>query len=232
MVLESTNLQRRIHIIYKLGQKNMKVTVSKNKSETSSKTDAINAFMKDLQKETDRAAVIIGAAKLDLLLYQLLQKYLLPSPTDQDNLLDSDRALGIFSARIHSAYRLGLIDAEYAWALHMIRKIRNSFAHKLSSASLNAGAQRDRVIQLMQVMNRSSQFKRIISSKFAGKKATPASDFRSIITGLCIRLQAVCDNCGRLRMDHPWNLLPPEPVDEEQTQHSVAGDGLRAAPEE
>lgn len=198
--------------------------MSKEKKPTSFHVDAVNEFMADLRNETDRAAVIIGAAKLDLLLYQLLQKYLLPSPTTEDELLDSDSALGIFSARIHAAYRLGLLDAEYAWALHMIRKIRNAFAHELSSASLNKGAQRDRVIQLMQVMNRSSSFKSIFGPKFGDEKATPASDFRRIVTAMYIRLEGACNECDRLHMDHPWRLLPPESVHKEQTQQTPAGD--------
>ena len=188
--------------------------------------DEINAFIRDLREETDRAAVIIGAAKIDLLLYQLLQKYLLPSPTSNDEFLDSDRPLGTFSARIHAVYRMGLIDAEFAWALHMVRKIRNAFAHELASVSLNAGAQRDRVVQLMQVMNRSSVFRRILGDCFTAKeKATPASDFRAIVAGMYIRLDAACERCDRLSMDDPYTVLPPESEEEEEAQPSLPAVG-------
>jgi len=58
--------------------------MTEDEKNVSFSTDEANAFMQDLREETDRAAVIIGAAKIDLLLYQLLQKYLLPSPTSDD----------------------------------------------------------------------------------------------------------------------------------------------------
>lgn len=192
--------------------------------------DEFNAFLKDLMDETDRAAVIIGAAKLDLLLYQLLQKYLLPNSTSDDEFLDSDRVLGTFSSRILASYRMGLLSAEFVWALHMIRKIRNAFAHELSSVSLNSGAQRDRITNLMQVMNRSTLFKRTLRDRISEGRPTPSTDFRAIAAAMYIRLEFACNNCDRLQMDHPYALLPPEPDD--QVQQSSSGDDLRAAPEE
>jgi len=52
-------------------------------------------FMSEFMAESDRAAVILGAAKLDLLLYQLLSKFLVASPSSKDELLDGDSPLGL-----------------------------------------------------------------------------------------------------------------------------------------
>jgi hypothetical protein len=65
-------------------------------------------FVDEFKGESDRAAVILGAAKLDLLLYQIIQQYLLPITGSKDELLDGDSPLGTFSAKILLANRLGL----------------------------------------------------------------------------------------------------------------------------
>jgi hypothetical protein len=105
-------------------------------------------FAKEFAGESDRAAVIVGAAKLDLLLQQILGAYLLPSATTRDELLEGDSPLATFSARINACYRLGLISANFVRALHLIRRIRNAFAHESTGVSLDAGAHADRVKEL------------------------------------------------------------------------------------
>lgn len=47
-------------------------------------------FISEFVGETDRAAVILGAAKLDILLYQILQRFLLADVGTSDELLDGD----------------------------------------------------------------------------------------------------------------------------------------------
>ncbi len=45
-------------------------------------------FANEYVEETDRATVILGAAKLDTILRQILLKVLVPSPSRDDELLD------------------------------------------------------------------------------------------------------------------------------------------------
>ena len=52
------------------------------------------AFLNDFLKESDRAAVVVGAAKLGILLRQLLQRFLLPATGSSDELIDTERSLG------------------------------------------------------------------------------------------------------------------------------------------
>ncbi len=90
--------------------------------------DRFVEFLKEFINESDRAAVVLGAARIDILLKQLIEKGLLPRIKEQqDELLDGP--LWPFGARVMMAYRLGLIDDELRRATDLIRKIRNPFAH-------------------------------------------------------------------------------------------------------
>jgi hypothetical protein len=68
-------------------------------------------FVEEFRSESDRAAVILGVAKLDVVMYQIIQQALLPSASSNDELLDGDTPLSTFSAKINFLYRLGIIDA-------------------------------------------------------------------------------------------------------------------------
>jgi hypothetical protein len=168
-----------------------------------------NRFIDDIRKESDRAAVIIAAAKIDLLLYQLIMKFLLPSPTSRDDLLDNDTALGTFSARINFVYRAGLLSAEYTRALHLLRRIRNDFAHEPSNASLNSGSHQDRIKEIVMPFQISHFFKEVRNNLFG--KDDPASDFRTVTAIMAIRIQGVIETCRPLNAITAYDLVPPEP---------------------
>lgn len=98
--------------------------------------DAFNAFIQEFAKESDRASVILVGAKLDYLLAHLLERFLLANTGSTDELLDIDRPLGTFSARIHAGYRLGLISADFARVLHIFRRLRNDLPMRPLEARL------------------------------------------------------------------------------------------------
>ncbi len=106
-------------------------------------------FLEEFRTEGDRSAVILGTAKLDYLLRQLITKNLLHSTTTNDELLDGDSPLSTFSAKIKLCYRLGLIDRELVWILNLIRKIRNDFAHAPAECNLDSGPNKNRVDELV-----------------------------------------------------------------------------------
>src|SRR5207249_1655588 len=110
---------------------------------------ALENFIGEFSQESDRAAVILVGARLDYLLSELISRCLVPNTASVDELLDTDRALGTFSARIHAATRLGLIDADFARALHIFRRLRNTFAHETAGASFDHGPSRDRIRELV-----------------------------------------------------------------------------------
>ena len=86
-------------------------------------------FLKEYQGESDRGAALVGAAQVDKQLADLLRSFLLPIRQTNELLEGNNAPLGTFSARITAAYCLGLItDLEHN-ELHLIRKVRNEFAH-------------------------------------------------------------------------------------------------------
>jgi DNA-binding MltR family transcriptional regulator len=88
-------------------------------------------FLEELQEESPRAAAIMAGALLDAQLRNLLEKYFVDDRKIVNDLLGTDRPLSSFSSRINAAYCLGLIAKAIYDDLHLIRKIRNKFAHKL-----------------------------------------------------------------------------------------------------
>lgn len=163
---------------------------------------AFREFVDEFKNESDRAAVILGAAKLDVLLYQLLQKFMRPCTSRSDDLLEGDSPLGTFSSKITIAHRLGLIDDEFCRALHLIRKIRNSFAHEISGISLDSGSHRDRIRDLISPLTKNESFDYLLETYF-GDKAGPAGQFRTAIALASLRLEGAHDHCPAIS----WNAF-------------------------
>jgi hypothetical protein len=96
----------------------------------------------EFAKETDRAAVIVAASMLDELLRSILVAKLVPVSSSTDELFDGANApLGTFSARIEMAYRVGLISVKFSRDLHLVRRIRNDFAHNIHGWPRGMGLQ-------------------------------------------------------------------------------------------
>jgi len=88
-------------------------------------------------EERGRGAVLVGVARVDAALENLLQAVLAPATANNDGLFLPDRPLGSIGAKVVLARRLGLIDAGVEKALNALRKLRNAFAHSAESASLS-----------------------------------------------------------------------------------------------
>lgn len=184
-------------------------TQKPDKSRTQTQTENMNAFRRfidEFKNESDRAAVILGAAKLDLLLYQLLQATLCPSTARADELLDGDSPLATFSARIGLCHRLGLIDDNFCRALHLIRRIRNSFAHELSGISLDGGAHRDRIRELVSPFRNNDGYVYLLET-FFGEKAGPADQFRTAVALVALRLEGACGAAKQIK-NEGYKLIP------------------------
>ncbi len=103
----------------------------------------------EFSKESDRAIVIISAAMIDLALEHLLKAKFVAISTSEDPLFDAPNApLSNFSSRIDIAYRTGLISTKFARDLHLIRRIRNEFAHNLTDCNFNSASVQSRVSSL------------------------------------------------------------------------------------
>ena len=171
--------------------------------------EEVLAFFSELDSESDRAAVILGVARLDLILYQILARFLLPAAGSNDDLLDGDSPLSTFSSRINMARRLGLIESETARALHLIRKIRNSFAHELG-ATLASGVHYSRVRELVIPFRAYKQFDGWKTEHFPKSSGTGA-EFRTALALIALRLDGLLERLQPLtESKDAADLIPPD----------------------
>jgi len=90
---------------------------------------SLKDFQSALRQESDRGCALVVAAFLDAELEDLLRTKLVSNVEVADNLLGQSRPISTFSARIDLAFLVGLIPANAHREFHLIRKIRNDFAH-------------------------------------------------------------------------------------------------------
>ena len=105
-----------------------------------------------LRSETDRGALIVAAALLEDALEHMLSARLVPSPERDDELFSGPYApLSTFSAKIDFAYRVGLIRLSVRSSLHLLRKIRNEFAHSTTVGGFESQSVTSRLRELFKL---------------------------------------------------------------------------------
>lgn len=113
-------------------------------------SEQIVRITEEIDKETDRAAAILAASYLDELLKELITSIMIDDHKVVEELIgQGDTPLGTFSSRIKAAYCLSLIDRQEFNNLHLIRKIRNDFAHRLFGLSFGVSPIKDRALSLV-----------------------------------------------------------------------------------
>jgi hypothetical protein len=143
----------------------------------------------ELHDESDRAAIILGAAWLDEGLRSLLQAYLLPGSAKEDSdLFGPNGALGTFSARISLAQRLGLISEDFKVALEVVRKLRNKFAHQVETPQLTEQSLRDLISNIPPYFVPGTMLWETYQTKWYGSERSPRVTLRSTITMLVAML--------------------------------------------
>ena len=86
-------------------------------------------FLDDINRESERGAVLISVSYLERQLKEIVSAFLCEGDASA-RLLDGFNApLGTFAARAAAAAALGLISGREYRELETIRKIRNQFAH-------------------------------------------------------------------------------------------------------
>ncbi|MEM7803283.1 MAG: DUF4145 domain-containing protein [Pseudomonadota bacterium] len=126
---------------------------------------------RELDRETDRSVAIIAAALVDSALQDLVQGFLIPSKKQDRCILSGyDSPLGTFSAKIDAALQFGLISADLHRDLHLLRKIRNDFAHDPFELTFESAAVSSRVRELMTNSRFDSQSKERIDTGPGGTR--------------------------------------------------------------
>jgi hypothetical protein len=109
-------------------------------------------FSISLRKESVRGSAIICATIIEESLSMIIKAKLTPSLKKHDELFEGVYApLGTFSAKIDFAYRIGLIDYYDRLSFHIIRKIRNEFAHSFDDITFESPVVKDLIQELFKL---------------------------------------------------------------------------------
>lgn len=150
--------------------------------------DRLTRFIGEFDSESDRAVVILGAARVDQLLGELLRGLLLPCASSKDELFEMDGPLGTFSSRIAMGHRIGLLNADFTQSLTLLRKCRNSFAHQVSGCSMQNGSEADRIREFVKRFRKEKGYEdmREMSAK---SHSGLSAEFRAALAWLVARLE-------------------------------------------
>ena len=126
-------------------------------------------FRHTLNDESDRGCTLMAAAFLDEEIESLIKAHLVDNKKAMKSVFDNSGALGTFSSRINMAFLLGLIPKNIYDDLHLLRKIRNDFAHNSSPITFNDNviSQRIKSLKVHQLKNKQREraiFLRTMSS--------------------------------------------------------------------
>jgi hypothetical protein len=128
----------------------------------------MDTFYAEFNKESDRARVILAAAMLEEMLEAMLRSYFVPIASADDSLfMGANAPLASFSAKIDIAHRIVVISTRLCRDLHLVRKIRNDFAHNVAGCSFESSGVRSRVIELLRssvIIDPNPDFKEVIKT--------------------------------------------------------------------
>jgi len=111
-------------------------------------------FQISLRKESERGSAIVCAALLDESLREIIKAKLVALSKKKDDLFDGGNApLESSSAKIDLAYRIGLISRDEKSSFHLIRKIRNKFAHSPEEINFESNVVKNLISELFNLNN-------------------------------------------------------------------------------
>ncbi len=189
---------------------------------------AFSAFMDEFVAESDRAAVVLGAAKIDALLCSVLDRHFIAHPGSEDDLLEGDSPLATFSARIKICQRLGLVDSNFAKLLHLLRRLRNAFAHEVAHSSLSRGAARDRVLMLAQPFAKADFFQGLLATVSSKANRTPddaSAIFRTVLAIFYIELHSILDAAETIKPSGRDGIVEAIHKRQRPKREDIAGEG-------
>ena len=103
-----------------------------------------------LKRESVRGSVIVACAFIEDQLEELLKSRLIVCEKKKDYLFDGANApIGSMASKIDLAFRTGCIGAKNRESLHILRKLRNDFAHLSSNINFETQSVKDRTERLL-----------------------------------------------------------------------------------
>jgi DNA-binding MltR family transcriptional regulator len=157
-------------------------------------------FAEDLLAErSERPLIIIGAAKIEQLLFEILSTFLLPKRVkakEQDELLEGDTPLGTFSARIKICHRLGLIDEKLFATLDLLRRIRNLCAHSVSFDHAKSPV-REHLAEFKRNVDGRSSYQLTRQRYFDNANLQRIEELQCLLLTVCVLLEAIQQSLKR-----------------------------------
>ena len=102
----------------------------------------------EFKNKTDRATAILGAAFLEAHLGQMIASFFIEESGVAESLLDVERPLGTFSARVRAAYCMGLISANEFYDLNLIMQIQYTFSNQVHEVAFTDDGVREKCFML------------------------------------------------------------------------------------
>lgn len=156
--------------------------------------EQFDSFVEDLLAEKlERPLIIVGSSKIDDLLKSILTKYFLPKASREEDLLDGDRPLATFSARIKLCYRLGILNKDLFLVLEQLRSIRNKSAH---GVEFNTKKQpiRDHLQNISRHLSGRQSLELTKKRYFGGQLISDINMLQCTLIALCVILQAIFES--------------------------------------
>ncbi len=155
-----------------------------------------------LSGESERAAVIVGVSQLDDSLEMLLKSLFHERSDGKENLLETDRPLSTFSARISVAFRMGVIDASLEKVLVQFRKIRNDFAHMVEEVTLSRDPYRSRLNEILDALKSPPLYVELRNYMRQRSTSDALADFTAALLCTYMLLETAKINNGHI--SHRW----------------------------
>jgi DNA-binding MltR family transcriptional regulator len=104
---------------------------------------AHNLVIAEINKQSDRAAAVLAVSFLEDRLAELLQAWLVDEPKIIGKMFNGSGPFASFSAKIDIGLLLGILEKSRHRELHLLRDIRNTFAHGLEALTFETPRIRD-----------------------------------------------------------------------------------------
>jgi mannitol operon repressor len=154
-------------------------------------------YLAEIQKETDRGAVLLAVSLIDYHLGEIIKAFLINRPQNKI-LFSPNSALGSVDSRISFAYALGLINDDEYHDYNILIRIRNKFAHKID---LDLSLERNDIVQQLSIL-KNNIFR--MGDRPNGKRA----EFNLVITIMVIRLDGRIQEVSKKRLvQGKWTTL-------------------------
>lgn len=123
-------------------------------------SDTFTVITDEFEKDSERSVAVLVGAVLSESLDGLLRSHFVDNRKVSRKLLEGGIGpIGTFSVRIDVSYILGLISRQRHRDLHIIRKIRNDFAHDVMGCSFEDTKIKDQINELKKSFQSSEVYK-------------------------------------------------------------------------